>query len=433
MKKMKLFVPITKVEKTADDTRMVFGVLALEEVDKDKEVMDYDKSKKFFEAWNSNYREKTKAMGVEESCGNLRAMHKSISAGAFRDMAYDDAAKTITVAAEVVDKDEVQKVDKGVYTGFSIGARRVESEYDVKLKALRWVADPYEGSIVDNPCMFSAAITAVKAANAGDENAEVVKYVGKSGEKVAKGLWYVSRMADLLQSLLWLADDVDCEAQYEMDGSPIPDELKAQCKSLAETLKKYVVEEADEAVASMNKAEGATEMNKSKAAGVLAEPGERPTATPDEAGVKPNAEKTETSAAAAATSTTEPAVSPETGTQTVTDEKVAKMVEDAQKLVAKVTTLETENAALKADVAKANETVEKVNTALAEIQKRLDAPMPTAAKLKGAVVVGKEGDDGEVEKSDAQKVADAEKKAKDTGDITERLKLIHANGPTQRR
>ena len=48
-------------------------------------------------------------------------MHAPIAAGKLTDIAFDDDAKRITVAAKIVDDDEWRKVQEGVYTGFSQG------------------------------------------------------------------------------------------------------------------------------------------------------------------------------------------------------------------------------------------------------------------------------------------------------------------------
>jgi len=53
-------------------------------------------------------------------------MHGPVAAGKLTDIAFDDDAKRITVAAKIVDDDEWRKVQEGVYTGFSQGGRYVK-------------------------------------------------------------------------------------------------------------------------------------------------------------------------------------------------------------------------------------------------------------------------------------------------------------------
>lgn len=153
---------------------MVYGVLAEEAVDKSGEIFDYVSSKPLFEEWSGDFEKRTTEAGQEVSKGNLRAMHEGIAAGKFTQMVYDDEAKKIIVAAHVVDKNEWEKCEKGVYTGFSIGGKYEKQWMDEALKKIRYTARPAEGSIVDNACMYGATFTAVKA----DGAQELRKFVG---------------------------------------------------------------------------------------------------------------------------------------------------------------------------------------------------------------------------------------------------------------
>ncbi len=143
MEKLSVFVPITKVDAVKG---IVYGVLAGEVEDRSKEIFDYAGSKPYFEKWSSDISKATDGKSV----GNLRAMHGTIAAGKFTDMVFNDSAKQIEVTAKVVDKAELEKVLEGVYTGFSIGGKYVSRKKDGDLH--RYVADPYEGSLVDLPC-----------------------------------------------------------------------------------------------------------------------------------------------------------------------------------------------------------------------------------------------------------------------------------------
>jgi hypothetical protein len=57
-----------------------------------------------------------------------------------------------------------------VYTGFSIGGKYVKSWRDGEY--VRYTAEPNEGSLVDNPCMYGAHFSAIKA----DGTTEVRKF-----------------------------------------------------------------------------------------------------------------------------------------------------------------------------------------------------------------------------------------------------------------
>lgn len=151
-----LFMPLAKVDISK---REVWGVLAEEKVDKADEVFDYAGSKPYFQTWNENFSKATDGKSV----GNLRSMHTNISAGKFIQMDYDDELKRITVGAKVIDDAEWKKVTEGVYTGFSIGGSYVKRWRDDDLDAVRYIADPAEGSLVDNPCMYGATFEIVRA------------------------------------------------------------------------------------------------------------------------------------------------------------------------------------------------------------------------------------------------------------------------------
>lgn len=258
-----------QIRKSADgqsEERIVTGVLAEEAPDRDNEIMDYAASKPYFEKWNSTFSEKT----AGKSVGNLRAMHKPIAAGKFVNMAYDDDAKKVVVEAQVVNDDEWKNVEEGVYTGFSIGARVVGKKVkDAATGAWKYVADPYEGSLVDNPAMYGATFTAIKADGTKAEGvlkggiakipltkANALKIISDANmatlemterEEVRKGFYTVSWFANICDQLNCLAQATAYERDDEGDGSPIPDSIKALAKQLGALLVQYVQEEVNEA------------------------------------------------------------------------------------------------------------------------------------------------------------------------------------------
>jgi hypothetical protein len=161
---MELFVPLTKVDA---EKRLVYGVLAAEQVDRSGEVMDYATSKPFFEAWSGDIAKATEGKSV----GNLRAMHGKVAAGKFTDLQFDDTNKRIEAIAKVVDDTEWNKVLEGVYTGFSIGGKYVKS-WQVDGKK-HYTAGPAEGSLVDYPCIPSATFEVIKV----DGSTELRKFI----------------------------------------------------------------------------------------------------------------------------------------------------------------------------------------------------------------------------------------------------------------
>ena len=119
MSALDLFLPLAKVDL---DRRLVTGVATAETPDRAGEIFDYASSKPYFEQWSAD----ALAASGGKSFGAVRAMHAPIAAGKLTDIAFDDDAKRITVAAKIVDDDEWRKVQEGVYTGFSQGGRYVK-------------------------------------------------------------------------------------------------------------------------------------------------------------------------------------------------------------------------------------------------------------------------------------------------------------------
>lgn len=157
MTNFNLFIPISKVD---EEKRLVYGVMTAEKPDASGEIMDYATGKPEFEKWSQDAH--TRSNG--KSKGNVRAMHTSIAAGKLVDINFDDATKTISGVAKIVDDAEWEKVLEGVYTGFSIGGRYAKRWKDDKDPSIfRYTPIPSEVSIVDNPCLGSATFSMVKA------------------------------------------------------------------------------------------------------------------------------------------------------------------------------------------------------------------------------------------------------------------------------
>jgi len=162
-KTKKLFIPVTKVDA---EKGIVYGVLASATPDRADEVFDYAGSKPYFEKWSGDIHKATDG----KSFGNLRSMHGQVAAGKFTQMVFNDDDEQIEVAAKVVDPVELQKVIEGVYTGFSIGGKYVSRKKVGDHTS--YIADPYEGSLVDLPCIPDATFEVVKGAQS-----EVRKFV----------------------------------------------------------------------------------------------------------------------------------------------------------------------------------------------------------------------------------------------------------------
>lgn len=155
-----------------------YGVLAEEAVDKSGETFDYETSKPHVQAWSEGFKKLTEG----KSAGNLRAMHGNVAAGKFLAVEFDDAAKKIPVSFQVVDANEREKCAGGVYTGLSIGGQYLKRWKGTDGED-RYTAKLYEGSLVDNPCMYGATFEFVRAAGV---DPEMRKFVGS--KKLAKSV-----------------------------------------------------------------------------------------------------------------------------------------------------------------------------------------------------------------------------------------------------
>lgn len=151
----KLFIPMTKYDA---EKGIAYGVAASSTLDRSNEIFDYEGSKPYFEKWSAAAHAAT----AGKSQGNLRSMHGGVAAGLIEQISFNDDDELIEVAAKVVDANEQKKCEAGVYTGFSMGGKYVKKWKDGD--ATRYIADPYEISLVDLPCIPDATFEYVKGA-----------------------------------------------------------------------------------------------------------------------------------------------------------------------------------------------------------------------------------------------------------------------------
>ena len=157
MNDMNIFVPITKIDAAQ---RLVYGVVTAERPDVSGEVCDYASTKPHYQKWSRNFASATDG----KSLGNLRAMHSNVAAGKLVEIAFNDEQRRIEICGKVVDDAEWEKVEQGVYTGFSQGGRYLKRWPDPDEPALmRYTAEPMEVSLVDHPCLPEATFAVIKA------------------------------------------------------------------------------------------------------------------------------------------------------------------------------------------------------------------------------------------------------------------------------
>jgi hypothetical protein len=159
----RIFAQITKVDV---EKREVWGRAVAEERDRAGEIFDYESSKPLFDKWSGDIEKATDG----KSLGNIRAMHGAVAAGKVIAYQPDDAAKAIDIGTKIVDDAEWQKVEEGVYTGFSIGGKYVKRWKDEgDPTSTRYTADPFEISLVDLPCVPTAQFSMVKMGGAVEQ------------------------------------------------------------------------------------------------------------------------------------------------------------------------------------------------------------------------------------------------------------------------
>jgi hypothetical protein len=255
-----MFGQITKVEEQDDGTLIVSGIASTPTVDSDGESFTGD----CLRGAIPEYMEKRRA---------LREMHQPIAAGTTTEMYVDDADVT-HITAHVVDPVSCLKVNTGVLKMFSIQGNVPPGGRDSSNRKIINKLNLREVSLVDVGANPDAMVEVVKLdGDTDEEEAQVaeevkttntvadatvdaatetaVKVETATGDTVKKGLYGVSRFAELLASLGYQAQDASYEAQYEGDNSPLPAQMRAWLASGAEILKAMTEEETSELLASL--------------------------------------------------------------------------------------------------------------------------------------------------------------------------------------
>lgn len=280
----KLYAEIAKMEAQDDGTVKVWGYASSEAVDSDGEIIAAEAMKA--------------AIPDYMKFGAVREMHGSNAAGTAIEINVEDDGRTF-FGAHIVDPVAVAKVKTGVYKGFSIGGS-VTARDELNKSQITGLKLT-EISLVDRPANPDAVFTCYKAdkpkdgeeaADKDDKPAEksdetpaddaekadgdkvgdkkdeaeksasielseseiaILKVVLEKADKqegepkyepVAKSMYQVKSLADVLMSLKWLVDDA---VYVDIDETVIA-QIKESAGSLAESLKALVVSEADKLV-----------------------------------------------------------------------------------------------------------------------------------------------------------------------------------------
>lgn len=303
----KLYAEIAKMEAQDDGTVKVWGYASSEAVDSDGEVIAAEAMKA--------------AIPDYMKFGAVREMHGSNAAGTAIEINVEDDGRTF-FGAHIVDPVAVTKVKTGVYKGFSIGGS-VTARDELNKSQITGLKLT-EISLVDRPANPDAVFTCYKAdkpkdeeeaADKDDEPADkadetpaddtkkadgdkkddkeddkkdeaeksasvelseseiaILKAVLARAEKpkdepVAKSMWQVKSLADVLASLKWLIED----AIYDDVDVAVIAQIKESAGSLAESLKALTVSEADKLVDGLAaKADKSDDLAKAESANELA-------------------------------------------------------------------------------------------------------------------------------------------------------------------
>lgn len=282
LKKIFANLDLSKTEELDDGTIKVWGFASADTEDSDGETITADAMKA--------------ALPGYMKWGAVREMHQAKAAGTAIEAEVQDDGKT-WFGAHIVDAEAVKKVKANVYKGFSIGGKVTERDELNKtiIKGLNLI----EVSLVDRPANPDAVFTMYKAETveepAGPAAIDTIADLLDKGEvsavhllqaaqalaaikpedgaqigvvlvpneeatksatsdDIKKGLYGVSRFAELLQSVAYLAEDTAWEAQYEGDNSPLPEALRGWLSAGAEILKAMAEEEINELLASLSPA-----------------------------------------------------------------------------------------------------------------------------------------------------------------------------------
>jgi hypothetical protein len=174
---LQLFMRLQKID---EEQRLVYGVATSEVPDRDDEILDYEASKPYFQAWSDSVHKDSGGA----SRGNVREMHQNIACGKLEQIAFDDRKKEISVCAKITDDAAWKKVLSRTYTGFSVGGRYV-STTPTSGGLTRFVANPSEISLVDRPACPTSTFQLVKADDANERDRAALVPLASGISKVA--------------------------------------------------------------------------------------------------------------------------------------------------------------------------------------------------------------------------------------------------------
>jgi hypothetical protein len=159
---------ITKADKNADGTLMVYGKATDDSLDIDQQICD--------PVWLD-----TAMPNWFKTGGNIREQHSQIAAGVAKE--YEKKADGHFISVLVVDPISVKKVDAGVLKGFSIGIKSPRVVRDTKAANGRIIdGQIVEVSLVDRPANPNCQLVLAKSVNGESGVWKVEELIEKSDE-----------------------------------------------------------------------------------------------------------------------------------------------------------------------------------------------------------------------------------------------------------
>jgi hypothetical protein len=162
------YFEITKADKNADGTLMVYGKATDSSLDIDQQICD--------PVWLDGAMPEWFKTG-----GNIREQHSNIAAGVAKE--YEKKADGHYIHALVVDPISVRKVDTGVLKGFSIGIKAPRVVRDEKAANGRIIdGQIVEVSLVDRPANPNCQLVLAKSVNGESGVWKVEELIEKSDD-----------------------------------------------------------------------------------------------------------------------------------------------------------------------------------------------------------------------------------------------------------
>lgn len=165
------YFEITKADRNADGTMMVYGKATDDSLDIDQQICDPIWLDRAMPDWF-------------KTGGNIREQHSNIAAGVAKE--YEKKADGHYIHALVVDPVSVKKVDTGVLKGFSIGIKSPRVVRDTKAANGRIIdGQIVEVSLVDRPANPNCQLVLAKSVN-GEESLVAVEELTETSADIKK-------------------------------------------------------------------------------------------------------------------------------------------------------------------------------------------------------------------------------------------------------